>query len=226
MKNCKPLASVSKQQGFSLLTGFLLVITLFGALAFFLAGRGINTAFGTTYANSSKASNLLSSAAYLRTGFDSVVLAGSSPASVTFDDTATTGIFNINTGAATAQKIDPSVLATATPASGEGIWIYGLNAINMTSVGTTTEDYTILVAGLKTGICQQLNYTVNGTPLTTTPTALTDNLGAIVGTADVSTTPTTTIAANTITIAAGGNPSGCYTTADGSNIFIHTVYPQ
>jgi hypothetical protein len=226
MKNCKPLASVSKQQGFSLLTGFLLVITLFGALAFFLAGRGINTAFGTAYANSSKASNLLASAAYIRTGVDSVVLAGTSPASVTFDDAATTGIFNIDTGAATAQKIDPSVLASATPASGEGIWIYGLNVIDMVSVGTAAADYTVVVAGLKSGICQQLNYTVNGTAVTTTPTVLTNTLADIVGTADVSTFATSDAALSVVQIAAGGNPSGCYTTSDGSNIFIHTVYPQ
>jgi hypothetical protein len=224
MKNCKPLASASKQQGFSLLTGFLLVIALFGALAFFLAGRGINTAFGTAYANSSKASNLLASAAYIRTGVDSVVLAGTSPASVTFDDTATTGIFNIDTGAATVQKVDPSVLASATPASEEGYWIYGLNSLDMASVGTATADYTIMVLGLKTGICQQLNYTVNGTALTTTPTALTESIAALVGTPTAA-SPLSTLA-GPIAIAAGGNPNGCYTTSDGSNVFIHTVYPQ
>jgi hypothetical protein len=226
MKNCKPLASASKQQGFSLLTGFLLVITLFGALAFFLAGRGINTAFGTSYANSSKASNMLASAAYIRTGFDSVILAGTTPASVTFDDAAITGIFNLDTGAATTQNVDPAVLASTTPASGEGLWVYGLNVIDMVSVGTATADYTIVVAGLKTGICQQLNYTVNGTALTVVPTALAHTLADIVGTADVSTFATSDAALAVVSVAANGKPSGCYTTSDGSNIFIHTVYPQ
>lgn len=224
MKNCKSVASASKQQGFSLLTGFLLVIALFGALAFFLAGRGINTAFGTAYANSSKASTLLASAAYIRTGVDSVVLAGTSPASVSFDATATTGIFNIDTGAATVQKVDPSVLASTAPASEEGYWIYGLNSLDMASVGTALPDYTIMVLGLKTGICQQLNYTLNGTALTVTPTALTQSIATLVGTPTAA-SPLSTLA-GPIAIAAGGNSSGCYTTTDGSNVFIHTVYPQ
>lgn len=226
MKNCKSVASASKQQGFSLLTGFLLVIALFGALAFFLAGRGINTAFGTAYANSSKASTLLASAAYIRTGVDSVVLAGTSPASVTFDATATTGIFNIDTGAATTQKVDPSVLASATPASEEGFWVYGLNNLDMASVGTAAADYTVLVFGLKTGICQQLNYTLNGAALNAAIPTAGSTIAALVGTP----TAGTPVAAPLTPpqIVAGGNPSGCYATTDPtpSNVFIHTVYPQ
>lgn len=232
MKNRRSLASASKQKGFSLLTGFILVIVLFGALAFFLAGRGVNTAFGTTYANSSKVSSLIASAAYMRTGVDSVVLSGTSPASVSFDDVATTGIFNLDTGAATAQAVDPSVLVnpTVVPTSTEGYWVYGSNIFDMGGVGTVLPDYTIMLLGLKTGVCQQINNTLNGTALTATPTVLTEDIATLVG-APTPASPKTTLtlaaapAAN-FTIAANGKPSGCYTTSDGSNVFIHTVYPQ
>jgi hypothetical protein len=230
MKNCKSLASASKQKGFSLLTGFILVIVLFGALAFFLAGRGINTAFGTTYANSTKVSNLIASAAYMRTGVDSVILSGTSPASVSFDEVATTGVFNLDTGAATKQAVDPSVLASATPATTEGYWVYGKNIFDMGGVGTIAPDYTIMLLGLKTGVCQQINNTLNGTALTVAPAALTEDIATLVG-APTAASPVTTLAltaapAANFTITANGKPSGCFTTSDGSNVFIHTVYPQ
>lgn len=231
MKNFKSPASASKQKGFSLLTGFILVIVLFGALAFFLAGRGINTTFGTTYANSTKVSNLVASSAYLRTGFDAVVLGGTSADAVTFDGTATTGIFNMDSGAATKQAVDPSALAPkAVPLTTEGYWIYGKNAIDMTGVGGDVNgDFTVLLIGLKKGICQQINNSLNGTPVTTAP-AVTGTIAALVGAPTVL-SPVSDLVITLGTpniVVAGGNPSGCFETADAdpSYVFIHTVYPQ
>lgn len=227
MKNCKMPVTASKQKGFSLLTGFILVIVLFGALAFFLAGRGINTGFGTTYANSSKASGLVAQAAYLRTGFDSVILSGTAPASVTFDDTAVTGIFNLDTGAATPQQIDPSVLAA--PSTGVlGYWVYGLNNSVITSVGTTLGDYTIMVGGLKQSICQQINNTLNGTNIASAPELITETDAALfVGVTSASPVVTGAVAI-TVPASGSGTPSGCYQTdaGAGSYVFIHAVYPQ
>lgn len=229
MKNFKSPATASKQKGFSLLTGFILVIVLFGALAFFLAGRGINTAFGTTYANSSKASNLIAQAAYLRTGFDSVILAGTAPASVTFDDAATTGIFNLDTGAATPQQIDPAILAA--PSAGNlGYWIFGMDSAAITSVGTIKGDYTMMVGGLKQGICQQINTTLNGTNIASAPELLLTDNDATLGATTTSANPVTDILTHGTIIVPGsgsGNPSGCYQTAtNGAYVFIQAVYAQ
>lgn len=226
MKNFKSPATASKQKGFSLLTGFILVIVLFGALAFFLAGRGINTAFGTTYANNSKASNLIAQAAYLRTGFDSVILAGTAPVSVTFDDAATTGIFNIDTGAATTQQVDPAILA-APAADPLGFWVFGKNNGTVTSVGTTAADYTIIVGGLKQGICQQINTTLNGTNIASAPEQITATDVDIFGGA-TSASPVVSGAATVFTVPAAGRASGCYQTDSGagSYVFIQAVYPQ
>ena len=227
MKNCKSLASASKQKGFSLLTGFILVIVLFGALAFFLAGRGVNTAFGTTYANSSKASNLIAQAAYLRTGFDSVILAGTAPASVTFDAAATTGIFNLDTGAATQQQIDPAILAA--PSAGVlGYWVFGKDVANITSVGTALSDYTVMVGGIKQGICQQINTTLNGTNIASAAPALAVATAVTIGATVTSANPVSELASNTLVVpgTGDGTPSGCYQTSDGDYVFIHAVYPQ
>lgn len=217
--------SASKQKGFSLLTGFLLVIILFGALAFFLAGRGINTAFGTTYANSSKVSSLISSAAYLRTGFDSVVLSGTAPASVSFDEAATTGIFNIDTGAATKQAVDPTLLASAV-ADPKGYWVFGSNVAGMASIGTAASDYTVMVAGLKKGICQQLNNTLNGTALTAEPVVTTGVTTAALLPSVTSVSPLVAFNTASVAIPAAGQASGCYATTTGDFVFIHTVYAQ
>ena len=230
MKNCKSPATALKQKGFSLLTGFILVIVLFGALAFFLAGRGINTTFGTTYANNSKVSNLVAQAAYLRTGFDSVVLAGTAPASVTFDDAAGTGIFNLDTGAATKQQIDPAILDA--PSAGVlGYWVFGKDQVAVSTVGTALGEYTIMVGGLKKGICQQINTTLNGTNIASAPEVLTQTDATTIGGAGVtSATPVTDLAGASGSIlvpnTGAGNPSACYQTATGSYVFIQAMYAQ
>ena len=99
----------SKQKGFSILSGFILAIIMFGALTFFLAGQGLNSTFGTTYANTAKVSGLLTSAGYVKMGFDAVVLSGQLPVDVTFNTTTTTGIFNPSSGAVPHQYLDPTL---------------------------------------------------------------------------------------------------------------------
>ena len=101
--------TASSQKGFSLLTGFILVIIMFGSLAFFQAGQGINAGFGSGYSNTAKVSSILASAGYISTGFDAVTLDGTAPASVTFDSAATTGIFNPTSGGASPQPLDASL---------------------------------------------------------------------------------------------------------------------
>ena len=177
-KNSQKLLS---QQGFSLLTGFIVVIILFGSVAFFLAGQGVNSGFSSKYTNQAKASALMTSAGYITTGFDSVTLSGQTPGSVTFDTTTGTGVFDPSSGGATLQSIDPDMLARQT-ASLDGIWIYRSNAITMKGVGTAAADYTIMVSGLKKAICQQINYALHGVSLATNPTSLNVTDSGVTGT--------------------------------------------
>jgi hypothetical protein len=227
----------SKQKGFSILTGIILTIIMFGSLAFFLAGQGVNASFGSTYTNTSKAASLLASAGYIKTGFDSVLLNGTIPSAIRFDDTATTGIFNPSSGGAVEQNLDPSIFVAATS---NPYWIYRSNMISLEDVGGTansTGDYSVIAPGLKQAICQQINNMLFGTPVTTAPPLLTVTLAQLVtGDALGGTAPTlsrfATVSSGTTDLSASaelvnGKLSGCYTTASPTNyVYIHTLLAQ
>jgi hypothetical protein len=175
----------SRQKGFSLLTGFILVIIMLGSLAFFLAGQGINSSFGAIYSNTSKASSLLTSAGYLKAGFDSVLLNGTVANEVRFNDAVNVGMFNSDTGGAAPQPLDPLIFDTAVTSK---YWIYRSNLILLENVGGSGNligDYTVIAVGLREAICQQINNILYGS--TTIPllaaAPLLDFLGTPGGTA-------------------------------------------
>jgi hypothetical protein len=223
--------SAYKQKGFSLLTGFILVIILFGSLAFFLAGSGLNSGFGSSYASISKASSLLTSAGYVNAGFTGVTLNGTAASAVTFDTTATTGMFNPTTGAATQPSLDPTLFADTSATT--GYWIYAKNGIKLNNVGIDTNaDYTILASGLKKGVCQQINNTLHGTALNVDPTTFAVNTVALLAASATAASPLASVA---VDLSAGGtDPStsgwsnGCYGTFDTPTVYvyIHTVLAQ
>jgi len=230
--------SAAKQRGFSLLTGFILAIIMFGSLAFFLAGQGINSGFGSTYSNSSKASSLLTSAGYINTGFDAVVLGGGSPSQVTFD-TGTYGIFNPTTGGTSQQTLDPSLFIDTT--GYDGYWIYRGSNVRLQGVGTTvagngaaglaTNEYTVMAAGLKQSVCQQINYMLHATAITATFPAgqtLAENAAALIGPNSVTVTAPSSLVTPVDLTAEGvsGWTAGCYKTADGLYVYIHTLLAQ
>ena len=231
-----------KQRGFSLLTAFILVIIMFGSLAFFLAGQGINSTFGTQYINLAKASGLLTSAGYVKAGFDAIILGGQKPDAVTFNQDAVTGVFNPTDGGAALQPLDPELFQTRAGAPGllDGYWIYRKNDIKLNDVGdptVTTGEYTMMVSGLKLTVCQQLNFILYGTPLTTSPTTLTAKLDAdVIGSA--LNAPTKLLPFNAASVPADlsslftqRNMNGCYATATITNlvpnyVYIHTLLAQ
>lgn len=232
----KRTASARLQRGFSLLTGFILAIIMFGSMAFFLAGQGINAGFGSTYSNTSKASGLLTSAGYINTGFDSVTLAGITPASVTFDTTATNGVFNPTSGGASWQTLDPSAFDTGSALF--GYWIYRGNDLRLNGVGTSlaataSNDYTVIALGIKEAICRQINNSLHGTSLTATYDAangllLTGQTNLLLAGAAVTASPSTGTGTlvNLTALGTAGWSSGCYKTADGNYVYIHTLLAQ
>lgn len=222
----------ARQRGFSILTGFILAIVMFGSLAFFLAGRGINTGFGSTYTNTSKVSALLASASYIATGFDAVTLNGTLPTAVLFDSTATTGIFNPDSGGASPQPLDPSLfqLRAAGPSMGslDGYFIYRKNGVILNSIGTGTGEYTIIVSGLKQAICEKINFNLHGS--TTIPSSgLNDSVLVGDGTTLI-TAPTFTGAADLSAVAGTvAWMNGCYqsgTAGTGNYVYVHTLLAQ
>ena len=232
-------SSLSKQRGFSVLSGFILAIVMFGTLAFFLGGQGINSSFGTTYSNTSKASGLLTSAGYITTGFNAVTMSGQLPSAVTFDAAANTGIFNPTSGGATQQALDPTLFvgvdaaATATAAATglRGYWIYRRGDVRLNGVGTSaTGDYTIMATGLKQAVCQQINATLTGTANTVAPPTLTGVSEAQLVAASLpaanSNSTVSGLAVDLSTLSNAGDLNGCYATSDSVYVYIHTLLPQ
>lgn len=229
----KSISLAARQRGFSVLSGMILAIIMLGSMAFFLAGQGVNTTFGATYSNSSKVSGLLASAGYINAGFDSVALNGTPLASVTFDSTTTTGMFNPSTGGAAPQSLDPTLFGRSS--SLDGYWIYRKNEIALNTVGTASAEYTIMLSGLKQAICQQINTTLRGS---STIPVLTINDATLVGTTVTSTSPTSVLGASVdlglaasfspaVTTANPGWLNGCYASATASNyVYIHTLLAQ
>ncbi len=230
--------TASSQKGFSLLTGFILVIIMFGALAYFLAGQGINASFGSSYSNTTKVSGLLTSAGYINTGFDSITLAGQDPTQVTFDTQATTGLFNPTAGGATLQTLDPTLfVSTSTPATSlaaatgvRGYWIYRGNDVTLNGVGVlATADYTMMASGLKQAVCSQINTAIHG--VAAIPSAGTTEV-LLVGTPPAlnpyNTNKTSTVPYTITAAAAWSWANGCYSTTDGTPIYvyIHTLLAQ
>jgi len=230
----------SRQKGFSLLTGFILSIIMFGTLAFFLAGQGINSGFGTVYSNTSKVSGLLISGGYINTGFDAITMGGQLPAAVTFDAAANTGVFNPTSGGATPQSLDPTLFqlrgALNTMSTLDGYWIYRGADVTLQNVGVpATADYTMMVSGLKLSICQQINNTLHGTALATAPSTLTGYTDALLLGAPTSVPPAvisiTGVPVNLSVLGTAGWMNGCYATTTitagvANYVYIHTLLAQ
>ena len=222
---------MAKQRGFSIISGLIIAVVLFGALAFFLAGRGINSGLGATYATSSKVSGFLSQVGYIATGFDAVLLNGTAASAVTYDTAATTGVFNPTSGGVSPQALDPSLfLPAASLTAQQGFLIYRGNAVILDLVGTAAGDYTAVAAGLKLSSCQQINNTLHGT--TTVPSLTTTTSAALTGATATVSNPVDTATATDLLAAAGASVprrmNGCYATTDGTPVYayIHTLLAQ
>lgn len=216
-----------KQKGFSVLTGFILAIVMFGTLAFFLAGQGINSGFGTAYSNTSKVSALIASGGYINTGFDAVTMGGTVPSAVTFDTTAITGIFNPTSGGASQQTLDPTLFGRTTAI--DGYWVYRGSDVKLQGVGIAANaDYTMMVSGLKLSICQQINNTLHGTALATVPSTLTAFTDGLLIGAPTAASPTVTgVGADLSALGTSGWMNGCYQSATAGNyVYIHTLLAQ
>ncbi len=234
-----------KQRGFSLLTGFILAIIMFGSLAFFLAGSGIGTSFGASFVNTSKVSSLLTSAGYISTGFDAVVLGGQSPYAVTFDS-GSTGIFNPTIGGSSLQPLDQSLFqlrdTTTVPgtpqiAATDGYWFYRidttttpdspvvkLNGIGTTGLTSASNEYVIMTSGLKDTVCAQINTTLHGS---STIPGVTPVDAALVG-APTRASPTS-LAAVDLSATGGivGWMNGCVQSGTAGNyVYFHTLLAQ
>lgn len=202
------------QAGFAIGTILLivaLIAVISGAIA--LASRSTNT---STAEQSAKvlASTVVQQGTTMRGGFEKMMVSGLSIATVTFDTTAATGLFNPTDGGAVQQFPPAESLLTTT-----NQWVYKVDGssnavVKLKGIGVTaTEDYMIALADLKQAVCEQINKLLYGS--TTVPTL---SVGAA---ADWNTAVTTLdLSADN---AVDKKPEQCVKTTDSKYVFYKTV---
>jgi hypothetical protein len=123
--------------------------------------------------------------------------------------------------------IDAVLLASNAGVNPYGYWVYRKNAVTLSGVGIAgTADYTMMVAGLKLGICQQINNMLHGTLLSAVPPSIAAVDTAVVGAlAGPPTIATPTNAGNALSVTTTWL-NGCYKTNDTHYVYIHTLLAQ
>lgn len=211
------------QQGFSLLWGVILLVVVLGGVTLLVARSGLNTSQASTYTQSTKASDIRMQGGFLGGGFNNMVTNGTAANTITFDTTDTTGLFNPTSGGTAQQTPDPNSFLSPLGA-GEGFWIYKGANVKGNNIGTTAADYTTVISGLKSGVCQQLNSDLHGSITVPTSTGIAE--ATWVGAA-TSTSPTDTTAVDISAIAGVVNwDKGCMQTSDGKYVYFHVIMAQ
>ena len=148
------LKHLPRQSGFAI-GAVLLVIALIGVVAAAIAAatRGQTNTNTTTQQDTTNASALMYQAATLDGAFSRMVANGQAATGVTFDTTATTGLFNPTTG--TSRPANPP--ATAFTSGVPGTWTYN-KLVKLNGVGTAAAaDYVVALTGLTSTVCAAIN---------------------------------------------------------------------
>jgi hypothetical protein len=219
-----PVPRNGREKGFSIVAAFVLIAVLMGVVVYFMAGRGISTSVAGSYGDTARASAILGQAGYLQSGFDAMVSTGVDPSKITFDQTATYGLFNASTGGAQTQLVDQSAISGVT--AQDGFWAYRKTAMKATGVGsgaTSTGSYGVVLSGLRQQVCEQINKQLYGSTTVVTHATLTKS--AVISNA-TKTSPTDTTTMTDFT-GAGGTSSwdrGCFQTKDSTYVYFQFIY--
>jgi hypothetical protein len=138
------------ERGFAV-GAILLAVVLMSvvAAAMVLGNRGPSGSAGD-HASKVNAATIIQQGTNLRMGFDVMQARGIAPASVTFDATANTGLFNPNAGGAQPQTAPASAQTTV------AAWAY--HSAKIVGVGTTAGvDYVVALGKLRDTVCTQIN---------------------------------------------------------------------
>jgi hypothetical protein len=79
------------------------------------------------------------------------------PASVTYDNSATSGIFNPSVGKVDMQSFPPQLCASGTASAPDCIFVYRGANVKANTIGTAAADYAVVATGLSQAACQQYN---------------------------------------------------------------------
>lgn len=220
----------SKQSGFATLTMILVAVVLIGVLA---GAMAITRTSGTQASDTVKpvAAAIIAQGGNLAAGFQILESRGVPASSVTFDATATTGLFNPSNGAASIQL--PPV--TGCTAQTNCYWQYKTNKIAVPSVGTGIASYGFVLPAVSLSVCQAINTQLwNSAPSATPPSS------GLASMADVSATlplgpqvASSTESATAFSLSAGapgtgftGTIQGCAKNTDGTYFYYVIAEPQ
>ena len=154
MISSKTLARAHKQRGISV-TVFLVFIALAVMAAAFIAAMNRGPATNTSgQQDQLSAGAIMGQGAAIATGYAFAIGSGITPANVTFDDSATTGLFNSVKNWAVKPTMSEKACSAIT--GGACAWTLKKDVI-VTNVGTGSADVILAVTGLKAGVCEQIH---------------------------------------------------------------------
>lgn len=212
MKQYQRIDNFKKQAG-NTIAGLLILVAIIGC-------DSTNSSSSSTSTVDVMGSSITDDAAAIKSAFDTMLANGASSTSITFIP-ATAGDSNIldpTTGIPMPVSNANAFLNTTFP---NGAWIYQ-SGLKGSGVGTTAAEISILVPGVKDGVCQQINNRLYGS--TTIPASGLATTAFTTGALE--STPSSSNAADMSAVAAiGGWVAGCVTTTDGAdrNVFFRVL---
>lgn len=209
----KQFSSKAKQGGFSILGVILVVVAIVGVLGVWAMSGQTNTATAASSAGDVMASSIVNDGSAIKATFDTLLVNGAAASSITFIP-ATAGANNILDPSTGIQKPIPNANAVTNTTFPNGAWIYKSAGFKGNGIGTSSDDQAIIIAGVKDGVCEQINNRLYGA--TTIPASgLASSAFTTGATAGA---PSSTNASDLSAVAAvAGWMAGCVTTTGGAD---------
>lgn len=151
---------MKKQQG-NVIMWLLVAAALIGVFAAYMMAGNTNTTTASSSTGGVLGSAIASDGASIQQTFQTLVVNGSSAASITFipSGTGASNILNPTTG---IQLPVPNANAVVNSTFPNGAWIYNSTGFIGNGLGTTAADQVAFVPGVKDAVCQQINNRLYG----------------------------------------------------------------
>ena len=153
--------SKKSQGGFSILGAILVVVAIVGMLSVWTMSGQTNTSTAASSSSDVMGSSLVNDASAIKATFDTLLVNGYAASSITFIPN-TAGASNILDPTNGVQLPIPNSNALGNTAFPSGAWIYKPSGFVGNNTGSGSEDQAMMLAGVKDGVCQQINKRIFG----------------------------------------------------------------
>lgn len=221
MKNVKLMSGKKRQGGFSILGVILVVVAIVGVLGVWAMSGQTNTSTAATSAGDVMASSIVNDGSAIKATFDTLLVNGSAATSITFIP-ATAGASNMLDPTSGIQKPNPNANAVVNTTFPNAAWIYKGAGFKGNGIGTVADDQTMILGGIKDGVCGQINNRLYGS--TTIPASALAETAFTTGATAAA--PSSTNASDLSAIAGvAGWMAGCVTTTAGvdNNVYFRVL---